>query len=529
MGSKKHTETYVASYSYPLFDADNRMNSFLSAMLDYTSNSQIEQSAYMRDYYTPARFRNYRAFLNWWNNSGNSNVFGKIQAKFYGDPTVDNVSVANAIRSYISFREGATNFAVYSTSLNFFSEDAWIRHLATQQGKEAWIYQPDEYAYTISYPTDSSIKATFTKIPENQKEEYPDSSTWIIQGALPTYTPNSRFLEISYSYLTVTEEDEVTIVDGKTVVIHHTVYKDYYGYMDYQEGSGIPYLDSIIANSGTVAAGTFFPVIPIRTNTAWYTGDKATRINNTLRFLEIYDSLKNRADPYGSFKASLTENIQGSLGDIDYMTLVHGVTLNTKDQSDLKYIYTFFLNLHVNEALSRGEDPLTVWNPRSTYVGSNFFGAFVENTVHKWHINEGGKSSWFRKGDIGSSFHHHLNITCASSNLNYDYHWAMSEYFEANGKFRPDAKVNDYGVLTGSFVYTWTTMEPDTDNEGNVITHWDEDTQSSVVSYHAVEHSIPFTFTLFCHQESEDRWRFTLYVCLELTNHIYAGKSIITT
>ena len=209
--------------------------------------------------------------------------------------------------------------------------------------------------------------------------------------------------------------------------------------------------------------------------------------------------------------------------------MVHGVTLNTRNQSDLKYIYTFFLNLHVNEALSRGEDPLTVWNPRSTYVGSNFFGAFVENTVHKWHINEGGKSSWFRKGDIGSSFHHHLNITCASSNLNYDYHWAMSEYFEANGKFRPDAKVNDYGVLTGSFVYTWTTMEPDTDNEGNVITHWDEDTQSSVVSYHAVEHSIPFTFTLFCHQESEDRWRFTLYVCLELTNHIYAGKSIITT
>ena len=312
------------------------------------------------------------------------------------------------------------------------------------------------------------------------------------------------------------------VSNGQPTEVTTTVYATYYGYYVYQEGSGITYLDSLIANSGTSASGTFFPVIPIRTNTAWYTGDKATRISNTLRFLEIYDSIKNRVDPYAALRTSLANNIQeGSLSDIDYMTLIHGVTLNTTNQSDLKYIYTFFLNLHINEALSKGRDPLAVWNPRPTYVGSNYFGAFIENTVHKWHTNDGGKKTFFRINDIGQSFHHKFNITCSSSNLNYEYSWAMSEYFEANGKFRPDAKVGEYGVQTLSNKYTWTTEEQEVemDGEGSVI-------RTYTVT---VTHSIPFTFTAFCYQASEDRWRFTLFVCLELTNYIYAGKSIITT
>ena len=531
--SKTVTETYVASYSYPLFNADDRLNSYLSAELDYTSNSEIEQSEYMKRYYTPSRFRNYRSYLRWWENHGNANVFGRIQATFYGDPTVDNLVVTNAIKPYAYMKAGAKDFLVYSTALNYFSEDAWIKHLATKQGKASWVYQELAYAYTISFPTDTRIKATFSKIPDADKETYPDSKDWVVEGSLPTYTPNSRFLECAYSYAITKTRQETTIdKDGKEIVVTVPYDERHYGYYTYQEGSGIPKLDSIIANSGTHPRGTFFPVIPIRTNTAWYTGDAAERISDSLRFLEIYSRYKDKPDPYPALINNLVSGInEGSISDIDYMTLVHGVTLNSRNQADLKYMYNFFLNLHVNEALSRGEDPLEVWNPRPTYVGSNYFGAFIEKCVHKWNTHEGGRSIWKRIRNIDNSFHHHLNITCASSNLNYDYSWAQSQYFEANGKFRPDAKVGQYGVLTGTYKYTWTEMVQVYDDEGNPKYHWSGDDESGemVPTLEPKEFSIPFTFTLFCYQISADRWHFIDFVCLELTNHIYAGKTIITT
>ena len=531
--SKTVTETYVASYSYPLFNADDRLDSYLSAELDYTSNSEIEHSEYMKRYYSPQRFRNYRSFLRWWENHGNANVFGRIQATFYGDPTVDNLVVTNAIKPYAYMKEGAKDFLVYSTALNYFSEDAWIKHLATKQGKATWVYQELAYAYTISFPTDTSIKATFTKIPDADKTTYPDPKDWVVEGSLPTYTPNSRFLECAYSYaITKTRQETVIDKDGKEVVVTVPYDERHYGYYTYQEGSGIPRLDSIIANSGTHPRGTFFPVIPIRTNTAWYTEDAAERISDSLRFLEIYSRYKDKPDPYPALINNLVSGInEGSISDIDYMTLVHGVTLNSRNQADLKYMYNFFLNLHVNEALSRGEDPLEVWTPRPTYVGSNYFGAFIEKCVHKWNTHDGGKKIWKSIRNIDNSFHHHLNITCASTNLNYDYSWAQSQYFEANGKFRPDAKVGQYGVLTGTYKYTWTEMVQAYDSEGNPEYHWSGDDESGewVPTLEPQEFNIPFTFTLFCYQISADRWHFIDFVCLELINHIYAGKTIITT
>ena len=117
-------------------------------------------------------------------------------------------------------------------------------------------------------------------------------------------------------------------------------------------------------------------------------------------------------------------------------------------------------------------------------------------------------------------------INCTSSNLNLTYKWGDSEYFEANGKFKPEAKVGDYGILTGSFTHHYTTSEPVRDSEGNLVYGGSQEDGTWHIKYEKVDHYRDYTLCLFCHQYSETRWRFILFVDLYLANHVYHGKYV---
>lgn len=504
-GSK--TKYSVASSTSPLFDLDNRINQFEAAMLDYTSNSVIEYSEYMKSYYNTSRLSGYKQFINWWRKQGNESVFGKVTSTFYGDADIDNTLVAQAIEHLLPLTENDT-FSVFNTTLNFFSEDFFIRHLATQQGKGDWFTTDSDSDYEIDYPNDDNyIVATFK-----------DGRT--ISGYVPDNLVNTRFLEISYSILTRKEETTVIppkydeegniVEEGSTVTTVTFQYN--YGYYQYRENSGIPTLDTIIKNNGISEEYTFFPPIPLRTDTAWFTGDKADRIESALTFLEMYDS-ETKGNIYPTIQKGCTEGLQdGSINDIDYITMLFGVSINSIHPADCRYLYEFFFNLYANQALKEGVSSSVIYSPKDLTAGN------------------GSLASFFNKmtGDNGHTFPEYksININCVASNLNLSIKWVGSDYFEANGQFKPGAKRGDYGVLCGRFTHKYSLREPARDNEGNLITSCDED--GCEIVYETNEYSITYDLLLLCHQYSNTRWHFVCIVDPYLVNLVYAGKTVET-
>lgn len=507
------TKYYVDSSTFPMFDPKERVDNFQAAMLDYTSNSPIEMSEYMNQYYGGSKLRNFRGYLRWCDSQGFTKTFGKIKAYFYGDAEFDNSTITDILKKVFTLKENE-ELQVYQTTLNFFSEDFFIKYLATQQGKEEWVYQESDIDYTIEYPTDDTIKAVF----EDGR---------VIEGTLPSFAANTQFLEIRYSIITTIEKEIVVppVVDEAGNVIEEgytyidTKFKYRYGFYQYQYKTGVPDLDFYIENNGIEGTQTFYPVIPIRTNTAWFTGTKATMINETLKYLDIYDPSKGKEDAYGQLKKMLTDGMdKGSLKDIDYITLLLGVSVNTTHQSDLRYLYEFFYNLYLNTRLTDPDNR----QPSDLTAGSNFLGKFFGRFHSKASANN----------YIGSNFYKRFNLRSPATNFNYTYYWGDSEYFEANGKFKPNAKVGDYGVLaTNTLSHTYSYLVHSQDSEGNYLYEYiydDEDLVEVRPIYETRYKTVYYDLTCFCKQESENRFRFTMFVDLGLQNLIYHGKSIIT-
>ena len=509
-GSK--TVYYVSSSSFPLFKHEDRINQFEAALLDYTSNSPLELSEYLKTHYNVSRLKNYRGYLNWCDREGFTDTFGKIDAVFYGDAKLDNSLITSAIKGQFTLDKDDT-FQVYQSNLAFFSEDFYIKHLASRQGKAEWVHQGTDADYTIEYPNSYTIRAVF-------------NHGGVIEGTLPSYTSKTRFIEISYSIIRVFDEvvtipPSVNPDTGESIpeqTVTNKVVKHKYGYLHYQENTGNSTLDSLIKDNGIKGDQTFFPAIPIRNDTKWYTGREADVINSALKYLEI-NSDKDKDKLYTGLQKMCIDGMSkgSSINDIDYITLLMGVNINTPHQSDLRYLYEFWLNVHINNALSQGNPPANIWEPQAIWSGKGLLRAFKEGVTKK-----------FIEANYSDQYYTKFVINCSGSNLNLTYSWGGSEYFEANGQFKPGAKVGEYGILSCDYTYKWTTQEIATDDEGHALGHWvDEDTFEYY--YETVDHSIDTTLCLFCKQESNQRWRFILFIDLNKVNLVYAGKTIRTT
>lgn len=427
---------------------------------------------------------------------------GKIWTSFYGDAQLDNDVLTLATKQYVSLKENDT-YQVYDSAMGLFREDFWIKHLATQQGKANLVYQDIDVDYTVTFPTSDTIKATF-------------SNGKVIQGKLPANASKTRFIEMSYSVIsekTTTKVDK----DGNETTI--TEYSYSYGYYDYQEGSGNSILDNIIKNNGISGTATFFPVIPVRTNTAWFGGTDAYWISQILDKLHIYDNSKTKVtDAYESLKSTLTTGIgQGSLGDIDYMTVILGVAINTRNTADQHYLFEFFYNVYTNYAVATGNIPQKQGNGFPLDTRSGNLKGFWSKVFSKLKLSKGYASGF-------TSF----NIYNGKSNLNLTYDWAHADYYSANGKWKPNAKVNTYGVLAGIYNHTYTEWVPKRDSEGNIISHYDESTGRTEIEYELETYTIQINETLFCHQLSENRYEFVMFAGLGLTNLVYHGKTVYT-
>lgn len=499
-GSK--TTYYVSSSTFPMFDDSSRVNQYAAAMLDYTANSPIEHSEYIKSFYNSSRLRNYRGYLNWCEKNGFYNTFGKVDANFYGDAKLDNTVVGNAIKHLINLGENDT-FGVYRSKLSFFSEDFYAKYLATQQGLADKFYEDGDLYYTISYPTDSTIRATL------QDGTY-------VEGTLPTGSANTRFIEISYSI--IREIKEITyppteIPPGGTEPIQPdpiiTIkYETEYGFYHYQENTGNSVLDNLIKNNNGISVSkSFFPPIPLRANTAWFSGAKADKINEALKYLEIRDTNTDRETGYNQLKAACSKMDKGSISDIDYITILLGVHLNSDNNSDQKYLFEFFYNLYFNYALKAARPDPSV--AKSLYSGSNYFNAFADYAI-KGFTDSGYTDGYFTKFTLNSP----------ASNLNLTYSWGHADYFESNGQFRPGAKIGDYGILGGTFKYTYTYSYESYELVGS-----GDDAYYDWVTRYATK-TVPYTLTLFCNQTSRNRFKFTLFTSLTLTNLVYHGKTI---
>lgn len=508
-GSK--TKYYVSSSTFPLFDDEHRIDNYEAAILDYTSNSSIEQSEYLKNYYGTSRLRDIRGLLNWADSSGYHSAMGRISATFYADAQLDNDILTIATKQYVSINPNDT-YKVYKSNLNIFSEDFWLKHLATQQGKAQLFYESASINYTVSFPTEDTIRATF-------------KNGTVIEGKIPNNASRSRFIEMEYSIITETVTDKVD-AEGNVVVdpetgepVKITTYTYQYGYYDYQEGSGNETLDNLIKNNGITGSSTFYPVIPVRTNTSWYSGTSAEYIGKALKQLHLYDAKLGPNNTYGKLKDVLIEGInksgKGSLSDIDYMTILLGVAINSKNKADQRYMFEFFYNIYVNYKLMNGETPQGVLSGLSTYSGQGNLRKFF--------------GSVFKKiGNEGSTGFTRFTLYNGSSNLNLTYDWGHAEYFEANGKWQPKAKAGEYGVLAGLQKHSWSEYIPRTDSEGNLIYHYNEDTGQNELQYELVHRESYINETLFCYQSSENRWHFIMFAGLGLTNLVYHGKTVYT-
>lgn len=498
------TKYYVSSSTFPMFDDSKRINQYAAAMLDYTANSPIEQSEYIKSFYNSSRLRNYRGYLNWCEKNGFYDIFGKVNANFYGDAKLDNTVVGNAIKHLINLGENDI-FGVYRSKLSFFSEDFYVKYLATQQGLADKFYEDGDLYYTISYPTDSTIRATL------QDGTY-------VEGKLPTGSLNTRFIEISYSIIREIKEityPPVEIPPGGTEPIQPdpviTIkYETEYGFYHYQENTGNSVLDNIIKNNNGISVSkSFFSPIPLRSNTAWFSGTKATKINEALKYLEIRDTNTDRETGYDQLKTACSKMDKGSISDIDYITILLGVHLNSDNNSDQKYLFEFFYNLYFNYALKVARPDPTV--AKTLYSGSNYVNDFAS------YAKKGFASSGYTDGHFTK-----FKLNCDASNLNLTYSWGHADYFEQNGQWKPGAKIGDYGVLSNNFTYTYTYTYESYEQVGS-----GDDSYYDWVTRTAKK-TVPYTLTAFCHQTSKNRFRFTLFTSLSLINLIYHGKTIET-
>ena len=496
------TVTYVSSSTSPMFDRNKRVDNFQAAMIDHTSTLSMEQSEYLRSHYNSSRLRNFRGLQNWAERSGFYSALGRITTVFYGDAKFDLTQIAEALKPLITLPENLESYGVYNANLAFFSEDFWIKHLATQQGKANLFYNPVSSDYTISYPSEDTIKATF----KNGK---------VVQGKLPSYTNSTRFLEISYSIIKkkIEETPGATPEDPPVTVVSY----DYdYCFYSYQEGTGSTELDNIIKNNGIHGTQSFYPVIPLRTNTWWITDGRAKHINAALKQLELYDIKKGADSAFAELRSNCESGMkEGNIGDIDYITLLLGVTINSRNRADQRYLFEFFFNCYTNYALSIGHTPQSMIGGKPIYTGRGNLGFFFKTLVNA--ITGGQDDNYYTK----------FQLYNPTSNFNYTYGWLASDYFEANGKFKPDAKVGDYGTLAGQYVYTYRHQVPARDDEGNIIVKGDSESGYEVVMEWETVTST-YNLTFFCHQTSVNRWKTVAFADLKLVNLVYAGKHINT-
>lgn len=174
----------------------------------------------------------------------------------------------------------------------------------------------------------------------------------------------------------------------------------------YKEGSGNSNLDDL--TSSTSYSGGFFPYIPIRLRNQFLSSTYGPTAYEQAK--KAYKKLTNSS--YDALVAILESN--PSIGSMDYIYVLSGVPLNTKDQNGLRYLYTFFDAIADTQAGSAAE--YSSW--KTAYNNADYY----ETAYYEWYAAQQNPSDPLYgtepppKPVTGSPPANYFNINSAGSN-----------------------------------------------------------------------------------------------------------------
>lgn len=243
---------------------------------------------------------------------------------------------------------------------------------------EQWVAKHHPDLYDTNWECDHNLKTNMITI------TFEDGTTEEFEAH--SYDPDGRYLYVKYTSYPENEEEEEKEKeeeedeDEEEVLLEIFIYK---------KGSGNEVLDSFFEM--TSSAGGFYPTIPFRYDNTPITGDAYKLCKKAFRkaFNQDYDDILEQINNH--------ENVE----DIDYASVVFGVSLNTKDNASKKYIYKFLqylMNLPDEETLAKAKaqyekaqadwdrfltssDPTTIKPPR--FSDYNFRIKLSVRSVHK--------------------------------------------------------------------------------------------------------------------------------------------------
>lgn len=273
----------------------------------------------------------------------------------------------------------------------------------------------------------------------------------------------------------------------------------------YEEDSGNATLDAMF-NSGE-DAGKFFPVIPFRID------NKDFKDEFPEESYEICKKAFKKAtgSRYDEVREVILDNEQ--LNDLDYVYATFGVSLNTKEEAGIQYLYTFFKLL--NEDQTRKDE-----YAYDTWLASWGLSDTSWDEWDAWRTDaylEGGSlTTEPERLTYPPLPKNYLSVGSDNPTINYNVKlsWNFIEEEFGSGLLEPEAKPGKYWITSESNEkYIERLLSPYYAGGNNVT--------------NSQEHSVPVFH--INHQISATEWRRLVVRGLTHENAIYAGKSVLIT
>lgn len=311
--------------------------------------------------------------------------------------------------------------------------------------------------------------------------------------------------------VTVTSEDvleENNSYRGDTQKLYETKWLPMEKWI-YKIGSGINQLDNLV--NEVADYGQFYPAIPIRMDNHF--------ISDLPAWSEQYKLAKKayrRATGGGKYeKVQADINESEDLGDMDYIYVVYGVSLNVIDRSARRYIYEFFKRLQANQTGGANS-------------GSDFAAAMATYTTayNKWlqwknsNTNNEPEPPLPPKPSLPSN---EIRIAQtgekSGTNINYDIRISWNFIAETDnipGKGKVGAKKNDIWL---QHLGTTTIQDPTYTGDGSY------DDWKGVRSNQSTLYD---TMRIYWQYE-DNRYRYMDVAGLVHRNYVYGGKNVTIT
>lgn len=317
------TEVAVASSVYNLAGAiENRPNYLKTALAAAIFNNNYKGSftTSIRNSYLRGAGIQFRRYANWAVSSGYNQAVGGIDGYYAGSEAINDSVIESSIREikgipttsglfYVNLR---VVFSTIAANNSYFVGMQYMSDTHPAELDSDWTIDLIVYPNVFRITRSNGIEETFTV-------------SW--------YSPTTRYLLVRYVkwYSTVLGINQ-PVTNGEPFI--------------YEQGTGRPELDAMFSTEDN--NGSFLPFIPIRINNEFIDDGAYDNVHTWSK--KAYKKLSgNRAK-----LSDVIKNIKTSpdVGDMDYIYITCGVSLNTLDNSAKRYLFEFFRTLQDRQNLN---------------------------------------------------------------------------------------------------------------------------------------------------------------------------------